>query len=308
MNSMVMIEHPELSVGQLCQEIRNPTAPIKRSTHVGNQPPHELLLMTEFPTGIGILMVDTIQGNDRYSLPRDIILDRERVLLCSKQEASGRVVGSIAVSKDEVPEDLDLCCEPEFGESLSAFHSRAINLLKPNNAPETMSAHFARHPSILRTALNQIHLHGETMCRVDDTGRISICGDESVDQVGVFGMNDESPPTEGLLPPLNGMMVIDMLISAVALDSDKTIHLAGPDMIRYTRDRTRMENVGMIIGKTAAELGVLVSNHCYQVVDITGLKRVVPTATHASQHQLLRARSVVNVDLDKHADEPCGSI
>lgn len=308
LNNRLVIEHPALTVGQLSEQISCPSAPIKRSTHVGNQPPHELLLMLDFPPGIDIGMVDTIQGNDKYSSPRDIILDRERLPLCSKQEASGRVVGSIAISKVELPTDLTLACSPELGETLSEFHARAISMLQPNNQPQVLSAQFARHPEIMRAAMGQTHALGEVLCRADSSGRIVMCGDEEIEDVGVFGLLDESPINEGVLPPLNGMMATDILISAIGLNADKTIHLAGPDMIHYTRDQLRMNRVETIIAKTAAELGVIVAGHCYQIVDITGLRRIVPMATHASQHQLLRARSVVNVDLTQHINAPCGSL
>lgn len=307
-NEIVTAVQPRITLGELVGLIETPTAPIKRSTHVGNQPAHELVLMTALPPGIEILMVDTIQGDDQYTLPKMVRLAEENLPLCRRKLAAGRIVGAISVDRSCLPREPNLNCMPEDGETLNSFHTRAIANLQPNNMPRQMLDVFSSQPDILAATMTAAHALGEVKRVVTADGTITTHETADPENHGIFGLDDATPKSEGSMIPLNAMMALDMAISNLVQGADRTTHLAGPHMCQYTQDKTRMRKVGEILTKTASELGVIIEPHRYEVVDITGLGRLVSSATHTSQHQLLLTPECSSIDLDKHALEQCGSI
>jgi len=303
--NLVHVEQPRLTVGELKRKIEEKPNPVRRSTHIGNQPAHELLLMHAMPKGIDIVMVDTIQGNDSYAMPKMVVLPGESSLpLCRRKQAVGRVVSSISVDTGCLPGRLDLACEPIDGESLADFHTRAINALEPTNRPLPMMKFFGSHGDLLSATMTACHRLGKLNRRVLENGTIVAEDTTDPQETGVFGVDDVTPSTEGAMLPLNGMMALEMSISGMVLGADKTTHLAGPHMADYTRDEARMNDVGLIMAKTASELGVQAMRQCYEVVDITGLSRIVTPETHISQHQLLRT-GAERVCLDDFVTLPC---
>lgn len=307
MNSLIRVEQSAMTVGELKRKIEKQSNPIRRSTHVGNQPPHELLLMNAMPNGIDILMVDTIQGTDKYAMPRVAKLaGNVSIALCSRKQASGRVVSAVAVESDCLLADMDLVCRPIGKESLADFHNRALDMLPLSNRPVPMMKFFGSHGDVLSATMAACHRLGKLSRRVGSDG--SIVTDEAVDpgRSGVFGIDDVTSPVEGVMLPLNGMMALDMSITA-SLGGDMTTHLAGPHMAEYANDELRMHEVGLIMASTASELGARITPHLYEVVDITGLSRLVTPETHASQHQLLRVDDG-EIWIDNFASLPCRSI
>jgi hypothetical protein len=301
----LLVEHPELTVGELCEMIENQNEPVRRSTHVGNQPPCELVIMTALPPGIEVTTVDTIRGNDNYSKPHDVVLDGGSLPLCERSGSKGMLVGSIAVSKVGDPKQADprvneLVVAPRIGESLASFHTRALEALNPTNTPTPMSDFFAREPEILTAAMQAV----ESTRAATATGHIINQG-ISIAEVGVFGIDDITPTTEGAMPSLDVMLAMDVLLS-IAQDAERTVHLGSVDMVKYTRDTQRMQTVAQLITKVCMELGMKIRPHRYDIVDITGLGNIVSTATHASQHQLLRVGHALHIDLERLADQPCG--
>lgn len=307
-SNVLTTEHPELTVGQLCEQIEQQAAPIRRSAHVGNQPPHELLLMTAMPKGIEILLVDTIQGNDNYHIgspPKLIRLNEtEPIPLCTKKAASGRIVGSIAVDESCLPKHRLLDCMPVPGESLADFHGRAIEMLGANNRPTLMSEFFDRHSDLFRATMMISAQSGEVRRVVGVDGKIETRSNICLERDGVFGSHDATPKNQGAMIPLNSMMALDMAISHVYNNSDTTIHLGGRHMVEYTTDPRRMSQVEAIFSKVLAEVGSRVGRHCYRVVNVTGLANIVAPETHISQHQLLASGNQA-VDLSPFLEQPC---
>lgn len=309
--SELQVEHPNLNVGELVKAIKTKAAPIRRSTHVGNKPPRELVIMTALPSGVEVIEVDSIQGNDNYSDPRSLRLAYGAIRLCEGGGGKGRVVGSVRIDRDIGNDPLgsavenDLACKPKVGEFVSDFHTRAIMELNPTNPPERMSNYFASQTDIYRAVLEAVSEAGHKQNVVLAAGLVRPY-EANGSKSGIFGLEDETMANEGVLPPLNAMMAIDMLISALRDGSDTTVHLAGPDMVEYTRDPARMRVVAELMGRAAAVLEVTRRPHTYRVVDINGLERLVPLVTHATQHQLGMARGVVRFDIMEHLQKPCG--
>jgi hypothetical protein len=304
---MICTEHPELTIGQLCDEIRRPSGPVKRSTHAGNQPPRELALAVHFPAGLEILAVDTITGADSYTVPCDIRLDNVLMPLCERKHAKSRVAGALVVTNAQLEScEVGLVCMPKVGEHALDFHMRALAELSPNNMPVGMTTLFAEHAELYRATMEAAIGHEDNHARLaSGSCSIGMVTDPQLTESGVFGCSDESPPDCGVMPSLNVMMAVDILLSHQR-GADQTLHLGAGDMVRYTRDQRRMREVGTIARRASAALGLGLTSHCYKVPDIRGLDEIFPTATHASQHQLLRAGGMVKVDISQFRDRPCG--
>ncbi|HVW23466.1 MAG TPA: hypothetical protein VHB51_03230 [Candidatus Saccharimonadales bacterium] len=259
--------------------------------------------MTEFPKGIDILAVDTVMANDAYTRPNTVHLNGEPIPLCQRKEAKNKVVGAVAINGDCLPKNPNLICQPHSGEKLTDFHARAITALAPKNEPLLMTEFFTQNSELFRATMLASAQTGEIRRRVTADGTIEPLDGRTPN--GIFGMEDESPSTEGALIPLNGMMALDMAIS-IALGADKTTHLAGPHMREYTRDPRRMAEVGRLLRQTLSSLGLTAASHCYEVVDITGLASLPSGSAHTSQHELLRQPPTEFV-LTDHLNKPCGS-
>ncbi|HVV26087.1 MAG TPA: hypothetical protein VHC21_03600 [Candidatus Saccharimonadales bacterium] len=280
----------ELSLEELSRQVRARAAPIRRSTHAGNQSPRELLLQCEAPAGIEIIAVDTIQAADNYSQPRKIRLADSASLPLATNKIGSLIVGKAVVRDDlerHMPHHLSLVCQPRPGESLLAFHQRAIAALNPNNMPTPMTDFFLRSPAIYAAVMAAASETGELSRCVNDQGRIEPCS-VAINEAGIHGVRDASPENVGVLPSLNTMMAMDMALS-IHLGSNCTIHLAGADMTSYTRDQERMAIVGNLLGRAAALLELRpTAPHQYRVTDITSYSALVlDTEAYASQHQLL---------------------
>lgn len=284
----ILISHPELTRDELCGRITNADSPVRRSTHVGNQPAHELVLQCDMPPGIEILAVDTIQGDDKYSNPRKLRGIAEEPALASSKQAGGRLVGAIAVQT----EVEDAPCPPKRGEMLGSFHMRALAALRPANMPVQLSTFLNHHRGVYEPAMHIASGQGELKRCVDENGKVLPLS-QGLGQTGLFGIKDSSSKGAGALPSLNTMMAVEMTVT-MASGAERTLHLAGPDMVRYTCDEARMAQVCRLAQQTAAELGVRTARHIYEVADITHLAMDVDTKVYASQHSLLLSRLAVS--------------
>lgn len=274
-----------MTVGALSDTIEAKTRPVRRSTHIGNQPPAELAIMAGLPNGVDIVMVDTIQGSDRYSSPNVLRFGSHAVPLLSKNHASKKVVGSLVVPM-EAPASL-------AGKKLSDIHNRALGSLMLTNTPAPMMEAFSKHPDIVNAVMQACSEAGEVQRKVLPGGAVSFGEEVDINRDGIFGLNGA---TTGAMLPLNGMMVTDALITH-AEGADGSLQLAGPDMIKYTADPDRMGQVARRIDEARGLLGISPFRQIYEVVSIAALTATVKSQ---SQHELLVSSE--EVDLSAHRE------
>lgn len=270
---MIRVETPIMTVAELTEHIGSANEPVRRSTHVGNQPSMELTIMAALPMGVDVLMVDTIQGNDKYSQPNTVIGRAAVERLVSNRKADKRVVGSL---RGEV-EGAQV--------SLIDIHQGALDSLQLNNRPVLMMKYFAAHPELLGAAMEACEEMGEVTRFVDTEGLIHQSHEADKGRP-IFGNASD----HGRLLPLNGMMTMDALISH-SQQSPSTLHLAGPDMVRYVRNPERMSRVSELFGRACALLALKSAEHNYRVLDTHRLA-ILPVR---SQHELLESGQIIDI-------------
>lgn len=281
---MIKVETPHMTIGELTHAIEIGSTPVRRSTHIGNQPPSELVIMSELPPGVDVMMVDTIQGNDRYSSPNMILKNHESIQLLSKNKSRDRAIG-YCEAINPYTDQLD---------SLENIHEHALNQLNLNNRPMTMMKFFGQYPDILGAAISACLETDQINRIVRADGKItSYDPNASISDIYTGGKST------GILVPLNGMMAIDMAISN-SLNSEKTLHLAGPDMIEYVRDDRRMEVVSELFQRICVLTGLPTREHIYSVIDSRGLGLI----DERSQHELLETGTTI--DLSQFHSQPTG--
>lgn len=301
MENLVKTQHTALTIGELSHVIEEKNRPVRRSPHIGNIPSKDLAIMTGLPPGIDVLMVSTIQGDDKITKPYVTRLSNNREIgLTSRNAASGRIIGAVAIKLlDTGAHDLPVA--PSSGQSIAEYHTEALNRLHLTNQPIDMMDRFNQHPDLLMATIEACKEHGCLHRRVDEDGKIHSGNDLEPHREGVYGITDSTPLRRGVLLPLNGMMAIDMLLSEEE-GSDQTLHLGGGDMVRYTRDEERMRDVSQIKARAAALLGRHFLQHRYIVQDCRGLAAITP---EVSQHELLLSGRTV--DPSEHLHKPCGA-
>lgn len=281
---IVNVEHCVLDNEALAAVVLQGNQPIRRSTHAGNQAPKELVIQHDMPPGITVIAVDTIRGSDTFSDPRRVRL-RDEAIPIAPGRLSNRIVGSIAVA---AADDTALPLAPLPGEMLDGYHLRVSSELKPTNPAVTLSAFFAEAPEAYAAVMHAAQTAGALTRVVTSDGVIEDAERINVADHGIFGLIDQTSSQQGALPPLDAMMAYDVIRSAVD-GSDSTVHLAGNDMVVYTKDQERMSRVGELAAHAAAILGVPLQGHRYMVADITGLGADL-SPNHRSQHSLLAAQ------------------
>lgn len=281
---MINVELPNMTIGELSRHIETGVEPVRRSTHVGNQPARELAIMS-LPPGVDVLMVDTIQGNDRYTTPNIIKNGESSHTLISRTKASGRVVGSL------------IAVDPADGmeKSLPEIHQRALDELELPNPPTTMMKFFHRYPDLLAATVTACHEADQLRRAVRADGKI--IDHPSLSPETIYGANGAHT---GALLPLNGMMALDMLVSEHR-GSDSTLHLGGADMMQYVQDSERLSQVDEVFRRAVALLGIAQRTHRYRVLDSRGMA----ITTETSQHELLEAKR--RIDLTNHLHKPTGA-
>lgn len=300
MEKMIQTHHSNMTIRELRRAVEEGSRPIKRSPHMGNIPPKDLSVMAGLPPGVEVLMVSTIQGDDKITKPYVIrISESEEIQLTSRSAATGRVVGAVAIKfLDERMQTLSVT--PKSNQSLADYHAEALQQLDLPNPPIDMMDRFNQHPDLLKATLEACKEDGCLHRKVGQDGKIH-CGDTmAIDQDGIYGVLDSTPTSEGVLLPLNGMMAIDMLLSERE-GSTETLHLGGDDMVRYTQDEERMKAVSRVKARAASLLGQCSLQHHYVVQGCSGLAVLTP---EVSQHALLLSGR--SIDPSEHLDKPCG--
>lgn len=277
---MLHIETPALTIGQLTRHIEANGEPVRRSSHVGNQPPRELAIMAGLPSGVDVLLVDTIKGDDAYTRPYKHVTGDTEELLVSRRKANSRVVGALEAM--------------QTGEKLSKFHADALDRLPLKNRPQPMMKFFAQYPDFVRATMQACAAIGEVRRQVIEDGKI-ISHDGGVVE-HIYKLDDEV----GAMLPLNGMIVMDSLVSEEQ-GSDSTLHLGGADMLRYMSESARFDTISAIRREARALLGKAASSHTYRVLDSRGLAQAVKSR---SQHEMLVTKE--SIDLSPYMQQSTG--
>lgn len=282
---MINIEIPRMTIGELSRHIESKAEPVRRSTHVGNQPARELAIMS-LPPGVDVLMVDTIQGNDRYTSPNVIKNRNDDHMLVSRTKASGRVVGSLRA------------VDPIDGveRSLPDIHQSALDKLELPNRPVAMMKFFHQYPDLLAATVVACDEANQLRRAVRADGKIIDHSPVEQEEAQVYGAKGAQ---SGVLLPLNGMMTLDMLISNER-GSDSTLHLGGADMMQYVQDPERLAQVDEVFGRAVALLGLTRQIHNYRVLDSRGLAVI----DERSQYELLETKR--QIDLAEHFHKQTG--
>lgn len=270
---MLHIETPDMTIAQLARHIEQRTEPVRRSTHVGNQPAKELVILCGLPQGVDVLEVDTIQADDRYSQPHVRIGAAATQQLVSRTQARGKIVGAVRTHDTHM--------------SLTEIHRSPYELLPLTNHPVGMMSFFGAHSELLRAVMAACAQRGEIRREVVASGKITQRPEPTEPVSDIYGLSS----TIGALLPLNGMMAIEMLIDN-SRGSNSTLHLGGRDMMQYVMSDERMRTIESIMDDAAAAVSMPLRTHTYRIVDTRGLSCVTDVP---SQHALLESGKIIDI-------------
>lgn len=269
------ILHPEKQSLQFVSQAIENDEVLYRSPHVGNVNGEELGLvfgLSAVGAKIQLELVDTIRGSDSYSQPKVAIVGLQKVTLASNKHA-GRVVGSCQAKPEGVEQLSSLGVDvPETITDLKQLHVDSLRQALPGNIKATPSTEFfaqignEAYEVVLREAVKTID---RPLRCVQSTGKIDQVID-NIDFSNIYGLGSKSQ--EGLLPPLEAMMAIEVIKQLLENEGDdsRLIHIAGPDMIKYTKDSSIMKPVENIINRVLSDLGMSGSICCDYVVPCMG--------------------------------------
>lgn len=255
------IRHPELASLDVLQHAVHDNEIIHRSPHVGNLNNQELSLAF----GIGALggtvqleLVDTIQGDDRYSNPRAVIVGNQNIGLVSRRQAKNKIVGSCHVEPGAFDSlvEAGIRLDPTLM-TLKQLHASALEqVLPPSVSVVSSSESFAEIGSVPYGLVMQAaaRVIDRPIRQVAANGKLK---EASLTDVGqsIYGIGPDCD--EGLLPPLEAMMAIEIIKKVIddnGVDG-QIVHVAGPDMIRYTKDDHIMQPAEQIAQRVLSELG-----------------------------------------------------
>ena len=278
----------EMTIGGLVELIESNTLPVQKTGHVGNQNPNAMTVTFGLPNGVDNILVNTVQGNDRNSTPYQVNGEP----LVSKRQAAGRAVDSIEVKRSDDKNGIN---PPEryVGRKLTDIHGEQIDLHGPNNPTRLMTDVFSDHPEVFLVVIESCKEMGSLTRYVEPGGKISTGNEPQENIYGFKGSKD------GLLIPLPGMMAMGVMLGKKA-GSDTTVHLAGPDMVRYTQEEDVMGQVEECLNRTYALLGIVGTKSTIIVVDTTNLGVI---HSYKSQHD---QRFTGKIEIYDHLTEPCG--
>lgn len=257
------IIHPEQQSLTVIESTIDNGGEIFRSPHVGNVNNNELRLML----GLGnigaqmqIELVDTIRGDDSYSNPRLAYINDQKITLVTRNTAKSRVVGGCFANDDAVDDLISkgVKVSEESPLTLRTLHTNSLRQILPDNVKVINSSEYfasigqSLYQLVLSTSQEVVN---RPLRRVDEQGKIREVS-EKFEPVDIYGLGDD--PNQGILPPLEAMMSIEIIKKLIDnnLGDSQIVHIAGPDMIKYTKQAEIMEPVVSITQKIASELGV----------------------------------------------------
>ncbi len=291
----IEIIHPgESSLETVMSAVEEGTS-IKRSPHVGNVNVNELQLVfgiAEMGGTMQLDMVDSIQGDDNYSSPRHLVVDGLSIPIVSKKAAKGKVVGACNISEEgEMNCKKSDIANVNEGDNVLELHQNALASILPSTISMSTSTKF--FSSIGEQALTavastaQSYVERPIRCVTND-GSIKQMSQETQ---SIFGVGED--PGQGALLPLEAMMAVE-LIGAAMSNSDKIVHVAGPDMIRYTKCEAIMQPVKSIVQAVLAEGGISTTSDIAYVLPCmkellqeSAFPKILPEAGIASQHDVI---------------------
>lgn len=269
------ILHPEKQSLQFVSQAIDNDEILYRSPHVGNVNSQELGLvfgLSAIGARMQLELVDTIRGNDNYSQPKVAVVGLQKIVLASNKHA-GRIVGSCQAKPEGVEQLSSLGIDvPEATSNLKQLHVNSLRQALPESTEVTPSTDFfaqigdEAYEIVLRETVKTIE---RPLRFVQSTGKIDqVIG--NADFGNIYGLGDK--PEEGLLPPLEAMMAIEVIKQALENEGNDSqlIHIAGPDMIKYTKDSSIMKPVENIVNRVLSDLGVSGSICCDYVVPCMG--------------------------------------
>ncbi len=287
MKEQLRVEHPEVSLTQLEKIISEQHMPVRRSPHIGNQNAAELCLQAHMPPGIDVLVVDTITGNDNYSSPRTLMLQNGVSIPLAAVKASKRVVSHVLVRDDiadHASEEVIAIFNLQPGRPIADIHQESLKRLQIPNMPVPMMEFFMTKPDVLHAVMAAVCETSTIRRQVTGDGKIIPVDSQAIDSV--YGVEDISPKDQGAMIPLNGMMAADVVMQ-ITDGAQTSLHLGGPDMIQYTRDKERMAEVANLVGRALSLLGMQTDTHCLKIADMTSYGDHLDPKSHVSQHAML---------------------
>ncbi len=257
------IIHPEEdSIGALESAIVDGDC-VYRSPHVGNVNNSELSLMfglSEMGAMVQVELVDSIRGDDRYSRPQVALIGDSAITLASRNSAKSRVVGGCEPKPEAVDEliALGVKVDTELSPTLRSLHVGSLEQAVPESVSITVSSEYfatmgqMAYKMVLEEAQKVVD---RPLRNVDSQGKPrEVSGEHTLDNI--YGLGDN--PGEGLLPPLEAMMAMEVVKKLIDNNSQdgQIVHVAGPDMIRYTREDGIMGRVETIAQNVLSGLAI----------------------------------------------------
>lgn len=252
------IRHPDRQSLQVVSRAIENNETLYRSPHVGNVNNEDLSLIKglgAMDARIQLELVDTIRGNDSFSQPRVAVVGLQNIVLASNKHA-GRVVGSCQVKDEGIKElqALGVRIDSEAG-TLKAVHVEALKQALPNTSVTPSTEFFGQiGPDVYEMILRESEkVVSRPLRMVTATGKIADATDE-LDFSNIYGLGSN----EGLLPPLEAMMAIEVVKKVLENEGrdSQIIHIGGASMTQYTKEEGIMKPVEDIANRVLSDLGI----------------------------------------------------
>lgn len=286
------VKHPVVSAQELSELSEDNL--VSRSSHVGNQNLRELVLLTNF--NLRQILVDTIHAEDKYARPAHILNGQDK-RLASRSQAKNKIPSKVPIrdgigsfSSGEINGLI------EQSETVQDLHAVSIGRLAlKSNPPILLSEMLDRSGDRGLALMEATAKLGGIRRTVDESGKIQPIDNASLDELGVFGLNDASPKDGGALLPLEGMMALDILEAQAEGQSETVFHLGGKDMCAYTRDQDVMSRVDQFLQATCSLLEQKQEPVAYSVIDISNADRLAASCDSSvkSQYDLIERHSAL---------------
>jgi hypothetical protein len=274
------VEHPRFTYGDLVELSQDNT--IERSDHVGNLHPASLITVTDPNVRCRQVLVDSNNGDDREYRPRHIIFKTKRIPLAPNSHGTV-ILNNLKVKTDElhieearkITEHLGLE-SVKVGDSIAGLHLHALKSSASNSKIKTNSEIMETIPEAVNEMALYLAENSQIRRYVREDGKFvedSNIDEKDVKHLGIYGLNDVSGSTHGILIPLSGILALDIVENAY-LGTERLLHQAGSDMRRYTHDEELMGLVAKVSSIGAMAIGVN-ELPLYSVIDTAGLSDIV---------------------------------
>ena len=229
------------------------------SPHVGNVNNQDLDLTIGLSAMGGQLqleLVDTIRGSDSFSQPKVAMVGLQKIVLASNKHA-GRIVGSCQAKDEGIEEIRALGIDVDPGaNTLKDIHIGSLRSALPEGVSVTPSTEFFGqigadiYEMVLRESEKVV---SRNLRSVTTVGKIEDAT-SYIDFSKIYGLDS----AEGLLPPLEAMMAIEVIKKVLENEGcdSQIVHIGGASMVQYTREEGIMQPVEDIANRVLSDLGV----------------------------------------------------